>query len=262
MKLPGFLQCCLPRRVSPDSDGDGEFEAKSPAPARRNIKFYYTNNDDSEETGWIFERYVPREMFEPWLAGITEQVMGRLGYLSGTPGIHAPDRREIHFYVEPEDGVAWTERDETGRIISTHVSSRYLRDVYNSRNGPIILKREITGVFHHEIGHAMQLDARGTAPGCLIEGIADFIRVSSGFAPVGWHVPDPSPKGTKWTEGSATWFLIYLDDRFPGFVVRLNQLMFRRFHEDNFFALTGRDADRLFEDFQDWLRERKRPGSG
>lgn len=155
------------------------------------------------------------------------------------------------------DGVAYTIRDSTGHRIETHLSSTYLSDLYHSKNGAELLKREIPGIVHHEFGHAFQWDAHGSAPGALIEGIADFVRVKSGYAPLGWKVPEPSPD-TKWDEGSATWFLIWLDDQFPGLPKRLNQAMFRKFHEDVFYVLTGRSVGSLWKEYQAWLIEHRR----
>ena len=111
----------------------------------------------------------------------------------------------------------------------------------------------------HELTHAFQWDGKGTTPGCLIEGTADWVRVKNGVAPIGWRVPEPSP-GSKWTDGSATWFLVYLDERFPEFVERLNQIMAgRRFEEDFFYFLTGTNVEVLYQQYQQWLKERK-PG--
>lgn len=174
LKLPSFLRLCFPeRKVNPTGSAEpGDLlPDKHKQPLVPGIKFYYKNRDHTKETGGIFESYVPKDHCEEWLAQITHEVMSRLGYLSGRPDVHVPPRREIRFFVEDQDGVAWTERDPTGHIIYTHISSHFLRDVLNSRNGPIILKREIPGVLTHELAHAFQWDAMSTAPGCIIEGL-------------------------------------------------------------------------------------------
>lgn len=92
MKLPHFLSCCLPRRVSPSLDSAREKD-KNPdlgkPPTKQRIKFHYTNLDDSED-GKIFEQYVPKEAVESWLEVIAWHVQGHLGYLDGTDGIHVP----------------------------------------------------------------------------------------------------------------------------------------------------------------------------
>lgn len=80
--------------------------------------------------------------------------------------------------------------------------------------------------------------------------------MKNNYAPVGWTVPRPSPPGTHWTEGSSTWFMIYLDEQYPQFVERLNQMMAtRKFDEEFFYWITGKDVDVLFEEYQAWLKE-------
>lgn len=45
--------------------------------------------------------------------------------------------------------------------------------------------------------HVFQYDAKGTCPGGLIEGIADFVRLKAGLAPPHWK---PGPR-SRWDEG-------------------------------------------------------------
>ncbi|KAJ4353649.1 uncharacterized protein N0V89_005379 [Didymosphaeria variabile] len=80
------------------------------------------------------------------------------------------------------NGVAYT----TGRDIDEdhkeiHLSTDYINHVPESRQ-----KEEIQGVIVHEMVHCWQHNALGTAPGGLIEGIADWVRLKAGFAPPHW----------------------------------------------------------------------------
>ncbi|KAI9031212.1 peptidase of plants and bacteria-domain-containing protein [Hyaloraphidium curvatum] len=248
------LPCFPARRVST--------ETAEPAPDTwPGIEFNYINRDDSEDTGGIFETFVPGDQVTAWLARICKDVMIRLGYLPDREWMLVPPRRVVHFYVVREPGVAWTDRDKTGHVIHTHLSSLYLRDVLNSPGGHMIMKRELPGVLTHELTHAFQWDALGTAPGCLIEGVADWTRVKNGYAPIGWRVPRPAPKNTPWTDESATWFLIWLDEPHPLFVQRLNQMMAtHKFEESFFYFLTGSDVDDLWKRYQRWLAKHQAGG--
>ena len=65
--------------------------------------------------------------------------------------------------------------------------------------GRIMVFTETNAIFNM-LGH-------GTAPGGLIEGIADFVRLRAGFAPPHW---DPK-SGKRWDEGYAVTGFFGLD---------------------------------------------------
>ncbi|OAG05962.1 BSP-domain-containing protein [Paraphaeosphaeria sporulosa] len=93
-----------------------------------------------------------------------------------------PPTRSITLVLRSMDGVAYT----TGRDIDEdhkeiHLSTNYINHVPDSRK-----KEEIQGVIVHEMVHCWQHNALGTAPGGLIEGIADWVRLKAGFAPPHW----------------------------------------------------------------------------
>lgn len=93
-----------------------------------------------------------------------------------------PPTRSITLVLRSLDGVAYT----TGRDIDEdhkeiHLSTNYINHVPDTRK-----KEEIQGVVVHEMVHCWQHNALGTAPGGLIEGIADWVRLKAGFAPPHW----------------------------------------------------------------------------
>lgn len=51
------------------------------------------------------------------------------------------------------------------------------------------IESEIKGVLVHEMVHTMQFNGKGTCPGGLIEGIADWVRLRAGLSPPHWK-PD------------------------------------------------------------------------
>ncbi|KAL6213335.1 hypothetical protein ACLB2K_012782 [Fragaria x ananassa] len=60
------------------------------------------------------------------------------------------------------------------------------------------VKIDITGVLYHESTHIWQWDENGKAPGGLIEGIVEFVRLKTGYAPNHWVQPS---QGDRWDQG-------------------------------------------------------------
>lgn len=118
------------------------------------------------------------------------------------------------------DGVAYT----TGLDIDSdhkeiHINTSYISSVPPSRQ-----KEEITGVLVHEMVHCWQHNAQGSAPGGLIEGIADWVRLKAGYAPPHWR----RHGDCEWDAGyeRTGFFLEWLEKDHGGDVVRrLNQAL-------------------------------------
>lgn len=151
--------------------------------------------------------------------------------------------RSITLIVRPMDGVAYTtgtELDEAHKEI--HLSLDYLQakirqfygdtgsDAKNSKADASFI-HELRGVVTHEMVHAFQHNGRGSCPGGLIEGIADYVRLKSGLGAEHWN---PWPAGTrtrgeKWDEGyqKTAWFLTWVEDTIggKGAIGRLNEAL-------------------------------------
>jgi len=118
-------------------------------------------------------------------------------------------------------GVAYTtgvDFDDDHKEI--HLSTGFLSQVSESR-----LESEIKGVLIHEMVHCWQWAAKGTAPGGLIEGIADWVRLRAGFAPPHWKI---AWKDCEWDAGyeRTGYFLDWLEEEFgEGTVQRINGAM-------------------------------------
>ncbi|KAH0682735.1 hypothetical protein KY290_021331 [Solanum tuberosum] len=86
------------------------------------------------------------------------------------------------------------------------------------------VKREITGVLYHESAHIWQWNGNGKAPGGLIEGIADYVRLKAGLGPSHWVKPG---QGDRWDQGYdvTAQFLSYCNSLRNGFVAQLNKKM-------------------------------------
>lgn len=98
------------------------------------------------------------------------------------PHTNVPPTRSVTLILRDMGGVAYTtgtELDPDHKEI--HFSLSYIDGIDTSR-----LTAEITGVLTHELVHCYQWDACGSCPGGLIEGIADWVRLSCDLSPPHW----------------------------------------------------------------------------
>jgi hypothetical protein len=162
---------------------------------------------------------------------------------SGKP----PPVRSVTLIVESMDGVAYTtgiKLDNMHKEI--HLSLDYIGHFVNDS---LRFRDECIGVIVHEMVHCWQHDCRGSAPGGLIEGIADYVRLKSGLAPPHWK-KSKEEAGNKWDDGyqHTAYFLEWLEQRFgEGTISRMNDAMDDvRYNEKEFWP-------RLFDDSVDSL---------
>ena len=145
---------------------------------------------------------------------------------------------KVSLFIEDIDGVAYAANNEI------YVSARYIA----SYSGNV--KREITGVLFHEMTHIWQWNGNGQSPpGGLIEGIADFVRLKSGYVPSHWVQPG---KGDRWDQGYdvTAWFLDYLNGLRNGFVADLNKKLRTGYSANYFVELLGKTVDQLWSDYK------------
>ncbi|KAF2149054.1 PBSP domain protein [Myriangium duriaei CBS 260.36] len=101
---------------------------------------------------------------------------------------HVPPVRSIMMVIRDMDGVAYT----TGIDIDPQhhkeidFSLSYIQHVAKSSPDPAAIRKELLGVICHELVHCWQYDGQGTAPGGLIEGVADWVRLNAGYVPPHW----------------------------------------------------------------------------
>ncbi|XP_010908301.1 uncharacterized protein [Elaeis guineensis] len=150
------------------------------------------------------------------------------------------DRKDVQLItlvIETMDGVAYTSNN------GIHVSANYIA----SYSGDV--KTEITGVLYHEMTHVWQWNGNGAAPGGLIEGIADYVRLKAGYAPSHWVKPG---QGDRWDQGYdvTARFLDYCDSLKSGFVAQLNAKMKNGYSDDFFVELLGKTVDQLWNDYK------------
>ncbi|KAJ7492118.1 hypothetical protein FB451DRAFT_1336147 [Mycena latifolia] len=142
-------------------------------------------------------------------------VLASFEWLYATPANAPTNVLSILLVLRPMDGVAYTFGSHTEKEI--HFSLDHIV------NSAARARAEILGVLVHEVVHCYQHNANGTAPGGLIEGVADFVRLHADLAPPHWK--RETRPGDTWDAGYQTtaYFLEWIEEqRGPGTVRALN----------------------------------------
>ncbi|KAJ3286322.1 hypothetical protein HK104_009104 [Borealophlyctis nickersoniae] len=236
-----------------------------PTPSWPEPDFSYEIRDTSP-TGKLFSKVVPDPC--AWFPSISRSV---LGHLYSDPLCAPTCFSYIHVVIRDFEGVAYccdVECDNR-RGKEIHLSTRHLKNIAgrdalvkdddeaDTTAAPAEWKRrlrwEIDGVICHETVHAWQRNGNGTAPGGLIEGIADYVRLRAGLAPPHWV----KGKGGKWDDGYSTtgYFLAWIEDNsahpVEGFVRNLNFMLQDSAWDDGLFeVLAGKGLEALWEEYQ------------
>ncbi|XP_031481272.1 uncharacterized protein LOC116251255 [Nymphaea colorata] len=150
------------------------------------------------------------------------------------------DRKPVNsvgLFVDDIGGVAFTSGNQI------HLSARYIA----AYSGDV--RREITGVLYHEPTHVWQWDGKGQAPGWVIEGVADYVRLKAGFVPPQWVKPG---EGNNWDERSdvTARFFDYCNGLKDGFVAELNGKMKDGYNGRFFADILGKSLNQLWSDYK------------
>ncbi|KAM5549478.1 hypothetical protein ABKV19_000748 [Rosa sericea] len=152
----------------------------------------------------------------------------------------AADRKsvaKVSLFIDNMDGVAYASNNQI------HVSASYIAGYSGD------VKKEITGVLYHETTHIWQWNGNGQAPGGLIEGIADFVRLKAGYAPSHWVKPG---QGDRWDQGYdvTARFLDYCNSLKAGFVAELNNKLKTGYSVNYFADILGKNVNQLWADYK------------
>jgi len=158
-----------------------------------------------------------------------------------------PGTRSVTLILRSMDGVAYTvSKDIDDDHKEIHLSTAYIRKIPAKRKVD-----EILGVITHEMVHCWQWSAHGSAPGGLVEGVADWVRLKAGLVPPHWS----RERGGQWDAGyqRTGYFLDYLEGSFgEGSVRKINDgLRKGKYEEEKFWkALFGETIEKLWEKYQ------------
>ncbi|KAF7337702.1 Plant basic secretory protein [Mycena sanguinolenta] len=199
--------------------------------------------EDLEHRGAVlfFEHIQP-------LDALRKAVLASFEWLYATPANAPTNVKLIQLVLRPMDGVAYTFGSASEKEI--HFS---LDHIANSASRA---RDEIMGVLVHEVVHCYQYNANGTAPGGLVEGVADFVRLHAGLAPPHWRRA-PAPKD-KWDAGYQTtaYFLDWIEERRgKGAIRALNDTMRDTDYDEKIFVILAGEPVRDL-----WRRYKKELG--
>ncbi|AEC06371.1 protein family basic secretory protein [Arabidopsis suecica] len=147
------------------------------------------------------------------------------------------DVTKITLFMENSNGIAYSSQDEI------HYNAGSLVDDKG------YVRRGFTGVVYHEVVHSWQWNGAGRAPGGLIEGIADYVRLKAGYVASHWVRPGG---GDRWDQGYdvTARFLEYCNDLRNGFVAELNKKMRSDYNDGFFVDLLGKDVNQLWREYK------------
>lgn len=135
-----------------------------------------------------------------------------------------------------------------GKTVSSTVNNkiRVNSDYLQFFDGDV--KSEFTGILYHESTRVWQWTGNGKAPIGLITGVADYVRLESGWPSVGWR---KLGSGSRWDEGYevTAYFLRWCNKSCHGFVQKLNAMMKDDYSDDFFVVLLGKTVDELWSEY-------------
>jgi hypothetical protein len=198
------------------------------------VDYTVTNRASATAGGARFTRDIGVDYSKQTLASATDFIWRTLKQ-SNAAG--RKNVQTVNLFIDVMGGVAYAIDNEI------HVSNDYI----GNYSGDV--RREITGVLYHEMAHIWQWNGNGKAPGGLIEGIADFVRLKANYAPSHWV---QAGQGDSWDQGYdvTAKFLDYCNGLRNGFVAELNKKMKTGYSAQYFVDLLGKTVDQLWKDYK------------
>ncbi|KNA12593.1 hypothetical protein SOVF_124460 isoform A [Spinacia oleracea] len=199
------------------------------------VTYSVTNTATNTAGGTRFNNEVGSDYARQTLSSATDFIWNT--FQQTNPADRKSTIQQVSLTVETMDGVAYTSNDQI------HLSANYVQGYSGN------VKTEVTGVLYHEMTHVWQWTGNGQAPGGLIEGIADYVRLKAGYAPSHWV---RAGQGNRWDQGYdvTARFLDYCNSLRNGFVAELNKKM-RGGYSDAFFNdLLGKSVNQLWTDYK------------
>lgn len=210
-------------------------------PAIHAVQYTVTNNAKNTPGGKRFDQEIGVDFTLKTLNTIT-QFIYKL-FQQQTPA----DRRDVkvlNLYISDfNDAWAYTTGASGDNI---NVSAQAIEQYFPRGQA----KWAFTSLLYHEVGHIFQWSGDFTAPGGLTEGVADYVRVKSGFYDEGSYTKPG--EGEKWDEGYGVTerFLEYGDSLREGFTVELNKKIRYSYSDDVWVDLLGKSVDALWAEYK------------
>ncbi|KAG9035067.1 hypothetical protein FRB95_012086 [Tulasnella sp. JGI-2019a] len=177
---------------------------------------------------------------------LTEAYLAINGLLYPTSSFHQRKVPCVTLILSPKaDGVASTEN----AVITFAMS--YVNN-YSKSHNDAALTQEIKGILLHEMVHVLQYSGTThSAPSGIIEGIADYCRLRSGWGAAHWS----QGPGGKWDSGYQVtgYFLDWLEKErgFTEFVAKCNETLRENPWDEGWCEVeTGLSWSGLWEDYQ------------
>lgn len=196
-------------------------------------------NRDTTPQGQLFTDAVPNPSEPLWAAS---HAACRLLYRSAS---EVKQVAKLSLIVEDYDGIASTQGS------TLRLSTRYLKD---QADRGVDLRHEITGILHFGTSLVFQnsgSDADAAPPRWLFVGIADYVRLASGYIDRSERAQGGSYDGG--SSQTTAFFLDYLVTKDPTFVMQVNQRLAPTspaWSNDLFETLLGSDVDALWAEYQ------------
>ena len=192
------------------------------------------------------------------LSEAVEVVLSTL-YEATKPDQQITPTRSVTLILRSMGGVAYTTgSDDDDNDKKIHFSLDYIHDVSKRSLQPGLVGAEIQGVIVHEMVHCWQWNGLGAAPGGLIEGIADYVRLKAGLSPPHWK----REAGEKWDAGyqKTGYFLEWIENKFgQGSIRKVNQaLREEEYIEERFWkSLFDKQVTDLWDEYLKSLDSRE-----
>lgn len=150
----------------------------------------------------------------------------------------------VEVYIGKHDGIAATGRNRIG------INADYVRG-----------HKDDLGMVAHELTHVVQAYHSRGNPGWLVEGIADYVRLSH-YEPKARR-PRINPDRAKYTDAYKTTaiFLEWSENKYDKELVKKLNAAMRKgdYKEELFKTYTGKTVDELWKEFTDTLRANRKP---
>lgn len=225
-----------------------------------NVKYHFRNPTSENPGSLLFTECVPSPV--ELLKALSERVVK---ILYAAPPSHYPYFvSSITLILREFDGVAHCQGSKTTKEL--HLSSSYILDFFKRNNSDKkLLEAELHGILVHELTHCWQWSEKvkqknistvvayekKPAPGGVIEGVADFSRLSCSLQPAHWK----RKKDGSWDEGYATtaYFFDFIQQKMQqhNFVRKLNYMIgLSGWSVVIFKQLTGKTVEELWRLYQ------------